>query len=69
MFDESSSMEASGQYIQQIWHREHFEVSMIGRNVRQEPVFPVLPTCGRESGVIGKSLILLGAFAIDVSPR
>jgi len=39
---------------------------MMGLNVRQEPVLPVLAMRGRESGVSGKSLIFLGAFAIDV---
>jgi len=59
-------MQASGQYIQQSWHRVHFSMLMMGRNVRQEPVLPVLAMRGRESGVSGKSLIFLGAFAIDV---
>jgi len=68
MFVLSSSMQASGQYIQQIWHRVHLSVLMIGRNVRQEPVLPVLAMRGRESGVSGKSLIFLGAFAIGCSP-
>jgi len=39
---------------------------MMGRNIRQEPVLPVLAMRGRESGVSGKSLIFSGAFAIDV---
>jgi len=66
MFVVSSSTQASGQYIQQIWQRVHLSVLMMGRNVRQEPVLPVLAMRGRESGVSGKSLIFLGAFAIDV---
>jgi len=40
---------------------------MVGRNVRQKPVLPVLATRGRESGVRGKSLIFLGAFTIDAT--
>jgi len=60
-------MQASGQYIQQSWQRVHFSVFMVGLNVRQKPVLPVLAMRGRESGVSGKSLIFLGAFAIDVT--
>jgi len=37
---------------------------MMGRNVRHEPVLPVLAIRGRESGVRGKSLIFCGAFAM-----
>jgi len=62
-------MQASGQYIQHNWQRVHFSVFMVGRNVLQEPVLPVLAMQGRESGVRGKSLIFLGAFAIRMSPR
>jgi hypothetical protein len=57
-------MQASGQYIQQIWQREHLEVSTLGLNVRHEPVLPVLASRGRESGVRGKSLIFFGGFAM-----
>jgi len=60
-------MQASGQYIQQSWQRVHFSVFMVGLNVLQKPVLPVLAMRGRESGVSGKSLIFLGAFAIDVT--
>jgi hypothetical protein len=38
---------------------------IMGRNVRHEPVLPVLAMHGRDSGVRGKSLIFFGAFAID----
>jgi len=41
-------------------------VSIFGRNVRQDPVLPVLASRGRESGVGGKSLIFWGAFAIMI---
>jgi len=61
-------MQASGQNIQQIWQRVHFEVSIFGLNVRHEPVLPVLASRGRESGVIGKSRIFFGGFAIHSSP-
>jgi hypothetical protein len=42
----------------------HLAVSIFGLNVRQEPVLPVLASRGRESGVIGKSLIFFGGFAM-----
>jgi len=58
-------MHASGQNIQQSWQRVHFSVFMVGLNVLHEPVLPVLAIRGRESGVRGKSLIFLGAFAIQ----
>lgn len=57
-------MQASGQNIQQIWQRVHLAVSIFGLNVRHEPVLPVLASRGRESGVIGKSLIFFGGFAM-----
>ena len=59
-------MQASGQYTQQIWQRVHLLVSTFGRNVRHDPVLPVLASRGRESGVGGKSLIFWGAFAIMI---
>jgi len=59
-------MQASGQYIQHIWQRVHFSVFMVGRNVRHEPVLPVLAVRGCESGVSGRSLIFCGAFATIV---
>jgi len=57
-------MQASGQNIQQIWQPVHLDVSIFGLNVRQEPVLPVLASRGRESGVIGKSRIFFGGFAM-----
>lgn len=59
-------MQTSGQYTQQIWQRVHLLVSTFGLNVRHDPVLPVLASHGRESGVIGKSLIFWGAFAIMI---
>jgi len=61
-------MHASGQYIQQIRHLVHFSRFIVGRNVLQVPVFPVLATRGRDSGVSGRSRIFCGAFAIKVHP-
>jgi len=60
-------MQASGQNIQQIWQPLHLAVSIFGLNVRHEPVLPVLASRGRESGVIGKSRIFFGGFAMGMS--
>jgi len=57
-------MQASGQYIQQIRHLVHFSMSIVGLNVLQDPVLPVLALRGRDNGVRGRSLIFCGAFAI-----
>ena len=57
-------MHASGQYTQHILQPVHFSMFIMGRKVLQDPVLPVLATRGREIGVIGKSRIFSGAFAI-----
>jgi len=57
-------MHASGQNIQQMRHLVHFSGLMLGRNVRHEPVLPVLAMRGLESGVSGRSSLFFGAFAI-----
>ena len=60
-------MHPSGQNTQQIRHFVHFSGLATGRKVLQEPVLPVLAMRGRESGVIGRSFLLFGAFAIGAT--